>query len=89
MFDYGPADELKIRERIRELQETNTMLKFGYELAVYDLYELILHLLLEEDVLDDLKDLEQEEGTEYVFASISNIAEIVPEETIEEGMEQV
>lgn len=89
MFDYDPADELKIRERIRELQETNTMLKFGYELVAYDLYELILHLLLEEDVLDDLKDLEQEEGTEYVFASISDIAEIVPEETIEEGMEQV
>ena len=61
VFDYDPADELKVRERIRELQETNTMLKFGYELIVYDLYELILQLL------------EEEEGTEYVFASISDI----------------
>ena len=73
VFDYDPADELKVRERIRELQETNTMLKFGYELIVYDLYELILQLLQDEDVLDDLKDLEEEEGTDYVFASISDI----------------
>ena len=73
VFDYDPADELKVRERIRELQETNTMLKFGYQLIVYDLYELILKLLKDEDVLDDLKDLEEEEGTEYVFASISDI----------------
>ena len=73
VFCYDPADELKVRERIRELQETNTMLKFGYQLIVYDLYELILKLLKDEDVLDDLKDLEEEEGTDYVFASISDI----------------
>lgn len=73
VFDYDPRDELKVRERVKQLSASNTQLKFGYELVVYDLYELMLQLLKEEDVLDDLKDLEEEEGTEYVFASISDI----------------
>lgn len=73
VFDYLPADELKVRKRVQDLQESNTRMKFGYDLLVYDLYELILQLLKEEDVLDDLKDLEEEEGTAYVFAAISDI----------------
>ena len=73
VFDYEPYQELTVRERIRELQETNTVLKFGYQLIVYDLYELILQLLEEEDTLEDLKELEEEEGTAYVFESISDI----------------
>ena len=73
VFDYDASDEHKVSARVKQLEETNTQLKFGYELIVYDLYELMLKLLEEEDVLDDLKDLEEEEGTEYVFASISDI----------------
>lgn len=73
VFDYDPKDELKVRERIRQLSETNTELMFGYQLVIYDLYELMLQLLQEEDVLDDLKNIEDEEGTEYVFATISDV----------------
>jgi len=73
VFDYEPHQELIVRKRIEELKNTNTELKFGYQLIIYDLYELILQLLTEEDALEDLKELEEEEGTEYVFSSISEI----------------
>jgi len=73
VFDYEPRQELIVRKRINELQHTNTELKFGYQLIIYDLYELMLELLTEEDALDDLKELEEEEGTEYVFSSIAEI----------------
>ena len=72
VFDYEPQEELMVRGRIRELGNSNTVLKFGYQLVIYDLYELMLRLLEEEEVLEDLKDLEEEEGTEYVFAAISD-----------------
>ena len=55
------------------MENTNTELKFGYQLIIYDLYELILKLLEEEDALEDLKELEEEEGTEYVFGCIGDI----------------
>lgn len=71
VFDYEPYQELIVRKRIQELQNTNTELKFGYELLVFDLYELILQLLDEEGALEDLKDLEDEEGTQYVFDAIA------------------
>lgn len=72
VFDYEPQQELAVRKRIQDLDQSNTNLKYGYQLIVYDLYELMLKLLYEEDVLEDLKDLEEEEGTEYVFAAISD-----------------
>ena len=72
IFDYEPREELTVRGRIRELEKSNTDLKFGYQLVIYDMYELILRLLEEEGVMEDLKELEEEEGTEYVFAAISD-----------------
>ena len=67
VFDYEPQQELIVRSRIKDLASSNTILKFGYQLIIYDLYELILQLLIEEDVLEDLNELEEEEGTSYVF----------------------
>lgn len=72
VFDYDPHQELIVRQRIHDLKNSNTYLKFGYELIIYDLYELMQKLLEEEEVLEDLKDLEEEEGTEYVFAAIAD-----------------
>lgn len=72
IFDYEPQEELTVRGRIQELEKSNTDLKFGYQLVIYDMYELILRLLEEEGVMEDLKELEEEEGTEYVFAAISD-----------------
>lgn len=72
VFDYEPQQELAVRKRIQDLDHSNTNLKYGYQLIVYDLYELMLELLDEEEVLEDLKDLEEEEGTEYVFSAISD-----------------
>mgnify|MGYP004665998105 CR=1 FL=1 len=71
VFDYESNQELIVRKRIQDLQNTNTELKFGYELKVFDLYELILQLLAEEGSLDELVELEEEEGTEYVFDAIT------------------
>ena len=73
VFDYEPQEELIVRERIRELENSNTVERFGYELVIYDLYELILQLLKEEDVYEDLLAVEEEEGTEYAFDAIADV----------------
>lgn len=73
VFDYEPDQELTVRERVRELKQKDTLLKYGYELIVYDLYELMILLLKEESVFDDLLLLEEEEGTPYVFDAISDV----------------
>lgn len=70
VFDYDPSQELIVRERIKQLASTNTEKKFGYQLIIYDLYELMLKLISEDGEYDELKELEEEEGTEYIFDSI-------------------
>lgn len=73
VFDYEPEDELVVRQRIDKLSSTDTEMKFGYELIVYDLYELMIQLLKEEDAFDELLVLEEEEGSEYIYDAISDI----------------
>lgn len=73
VFDYEPDHELIVRERVRELKQKDTLLKYGYELIVYDLYELMIQLLKDESVFDDILLLEEEEGTQYVFDAVSDV----------------
>ncbi len=73
VFDYDSEDELIVRKRIEKLSSTDTQMKFGYELIIYDLYELMIQLLKEEGVYDDLIDIEESDGTDYVFDAISDI----------------
>lgn len=73
VFDYEPEQELIVRDRIRDMENSNTIERFGYELIVYDMYELMLQLLQEEDVYEDLIQVEAEDGTEYVFDAIADV----------------
>lgn len=73
VFDYEPDQELIVRERVQELKQKDTLLKYGYELIVYDLYELMIQLLKAEAVFDDILLLEEEEGTQYVFDAVSDV----------------
>lgn len=73
VFDYEPEEELIVRKRISELEQADTVSRFGYELVIYDLYELMIQLLKEEDVFYDLLEIEEEEGTQYVFEAISDV----------------
>lgn len=73
VFDYEPDQELIVRERVRELKQKDTLLKYGYELIIYDLYELMIQLLKDESVFDGILLLEEEEGTQYVFDAVSDV----------------
>jgi hypothetical protein len=82
VFDYEPDQELTVRQRIAELENADTVTRFGYELVIYDLYELMLKLLKDEDVYDDLLELEKTDGTEYVFGAISDVLRFDEEDSL-------
>ena len=42
VFDYCPSDELKVREHIENLQKKYNSNLTGYELKVFDIYDLLL-----------------------------------------------
>jgi len=82
VFDYEPDQVLIVRQRIEELENADTVTRFGYELVIYDLYELMLKLLKDEDVYDDLLELEKTDGTEYVFSAISDVLRFDEEDSL-------
>lgn len=45
VFDYAPEDELTVRNRISYLKNKNIKGTDGFELVVYDLYDLIIEHL--------------------------------------------
>jgi hypothetical protein len=81
-FDYEPEQELIVRDRISDMKNTNTVERYGNELVVYDMYELMRQLLQEEDVYEDLKQLEAEDGTEYVFDAIADVLRFNDEDSL-------
>lgn len=48
IFDYPAENELSIRERVNYLVSKYKNLDYGFEIVVYDLYDMIIDLLIKE-----------------------------------------
>lgn len=73
IFDYDPKEEMVVREEIRRLKDKiNNNPNFGFKIIEFDLYEILIKLLEEEDFLDDIFGLESEDGTESIIEIIAD-----------------
>jgi hypothetical protein len=54
IFDYDPKDELRIREEIEKLKNTN------FEIILFDLYDMMLDVIKENDYFENIKVLEKD-----------------------------
>ena len=73
IFDYDPKEEMVVREEIRRLKDKiNSNPNFGFKIIEFDLYEILIKLLEEEDFLDDIFELEDEDGTESIIEIIAD-----------------
>lgn len=73
IFDYDPKEEMVVREEIRRLKDKiNSNPNFGFKIIEFDLYEILIKLLEEEDFLDDIFELENEDGTESIIEIIAD-----------------
>lgn len=70
VFDYDPKEELKVREYIRNLKEKNILYLAGYEIVIYDLYDLMIDYIEEEGILEDCIQMEKEYGLGYLIKSV-------------------
>ena len=52
VFDYAPKDELTVRNRIFYLKNKNIKGTDGFELVVYDLYDLIIEHLQSKNFME-------------------------------------
>lgn len=74
IFDYDPRDELLVREHIAYLKRALNYGQSSRKVVEFDLYEMMLGLLKREGVLDELPEIEDEQGSKYIAEALQDIA---------------
>ncbi len=74
IFDYDPRDELLVREHLAYLKNALNCETSNRKAVEFDLYDLMLELLNREGVLANLPEMENEQGTQYIFEALRDLA---------------
>ena len=82
VFDYDPAKELEVRERIEYMQKKNAKGVDGFELVVFDLYDIILDYLEKEDFLEQCYLFEKKRGLDRITRAVSNSMKINDDDSL-------
>ena len=72
VFDYDPADELKVRAYIEDLKVKENNGKKPFQLVVFDLYDIIIDYLEGRNFIKKCSDIEMRKGMERVVTAIQN-----------------
>jgi hypothetical protein len=82
VFDYPASQELIIRERIQYMKAKNSKGTDGFELVVFDLYDIIIDLLEQEGFLEQCFQFEKKKGLERIIKSVGNLLQINDDESL-------
>ena len=76
VFDYPPECELEVRERVEYLKKKNQKGVDGFELVVFDLYDIIMDYLEKEDFLEQCYRFEKRRGLDQITKAVNNAMKI-------------
>ena len=76
VFDYPAEEELRVREHVKYLKRKNNPDLDGFELKVYDVYDIMLDFIESEGLLGACYEMEVEDGMDYLVESVSALLEM-------------
>lgn len=82
VFDYPAEKELIVRERIDYMKNKNSKGTDGFELVVFDLYDIIIDILEEEGFLEQCFKFEQKNGFERIIKAVGNLLKVNDEDSL-------
>ena len=82
IFDYSPSDEMIVRSRIDELIARNEKGNDDFHLVVFDLYDIIMDFLEENDFLDQCYQFEKKRGLDRITKAVSNAMKINDDDSL-------
>lgn len=82
VFDYPPEKELEVRERIEYLKHKNQKGTDGFELVVFDLYDMIMDYLEEKNFIDSYVRYEKRRGFDYIVRAASTSMKMNEDDSI-------
>ena len=82
VFDYPAERELVVRERISYLKGKNFKATDGFELVVFDLYDIIMDILEEEGFMEQCYKFEKKKGLDRIIKAVGNLLQINDETSL-------
>jgi len=82
VFDYDPARELEVRERIDSMKTKNAKGADGFKLLVFDLYDMIMEYLEERDFVTSYSRYEKRRGFDYIIRAVSTSMKMNEDDSI-------
>lgn len=76
IFDYPPEQELYIRNWVEYVKRKNENSGDDYRIIVFDLYDIVIDILIQKGYLEKCYQFEKTKGFERVSKSISNMLKI-------------
>lgn len=76
VFDYPAEKELMVRERIEYMKGKNSKSTEGFELVVYDLYDIVIDILEKEGFMDQCFKFEKKKGMERIIKAVGNLLQV-------------
>lgn len=76
VFDYPADEELAVRDHIDYMKNRNSRATDGFELVVFDLYDLIIDVLEKEGFLEQCFMFEKNRGFERIIKSVGNLLKV-------------
>ena len=76
VFDYPPRDELEVREWVQYWKNKNNPTTDGYTLVVFDLYNIMIDMLEEDDYLDRCFEFEEQSGIGEVIDAVMDLFQL-------------
>ena len=73
VFDYPAEKELIVRERVAYMKNKNSRSTDGFELVVFDLYDIIIDILEKEGFLEQVYQFEKKKGFDRIIKSVGNL----------------
>ncbi len=82
VFDYPPQRELEVRERIAYLKNKNSKGADGYELVIFDLYDIVIDYLQENEFIDQCNRFEQKRGFQRIVKAVNNAMKVNDDDSL-------
>ncbi|MGR6835159.1 DUF1788 domain-containing protein [Syntrophomonas erecta] len=76
IFDYPAEQELVVRERIEYLKAKNAKSTDGFELVVFDLYDIVIDILEQEGFMEQCFQFEKNKGMAHIVKAVGNLLQI-------------
>ncbi len=73
VFDYPAEYELLVRERVKYLSEKFEKGKHDFQVVVFDLYDIIIDMVLEEGAFETFEEFEKTKGFSEITTTVNEI----------------